>query len=143
MKIESWLLISEKCSISDRNVQVRMIDAEIFPLRNLLFSTIPSQMSTTPTSLAKLTSLSTQTLSLLLERQRLRSLNQPAPAASAAQITRNLVQLRAGILALEAQVVSSNNNGNGKSARETSVLLRNQFTRMREMLGADASSVEP
>ncbi|KAL5532345.1 hypothetical protein ACEPAF_5915 [Sanghuangporus sanghuang] len=102
-------------------------------------------MSSTSTSLAKLTSLSTQTLSLLLERQRLQSLNQAAPAASTQQITRNLVQLRAGILALEAQVqtLSGNGNGNGKSEREASGLLRNQFTRMRDMLGEDAGNVEP
>ncbi|KAL5504988.1 hypothetical protein ACEPAH_7651 [Sanghuangporus vaninii] len=102
-------------------------------------------MSSRSTSLAKLTSLSTQTLSLLLERQRLQSLNQAAPAASTQQITRNLVQLRAGILALEAQVqtLSGNGNGYGKSSeREASGLLRNQFTRMRDMLGEDAGNVE-
>ncbi|KAL5521073.1 hypothetical protein ACEPAG_8995 [Sanghuangporus baumii] len=106
-------------------------------------------MSSTSTSLAKLTSLSTQTLSLLLERQRLQSLNQGAPAASTQQITRNLVQLRVGILALEAQVQSSNGNGNGtgngdgKAEKEASGLLRNQFSRMRDMLGGDAGNVEP
>ncbi|KAL5483531.1 hypothetical protein ACEPAI_8763 [Sanghuangporus weigelae] len=102
-------------------------------------------MSSTSTSLARLTSLSTQTLSLLLERQRLQSLNQAAPAASTQQITRNLVQLRVGILALEAQVQSSNGNGNGnaKAEKEASGLLRNQFSRMRDMLGGDAGNVEP
>ena len=98
------------------------------------------------TSLAKLTSLSTQTLSLLLERQRLQTLNQPAPVASTQQIVRNLLQLRIGILALEAQTRTQEQNGggaNGKAEKEASALLRNQFGRMRDMLGTDAGSVEP
>jgi len=80
-------------------------------------------------SLAKLTSLSTQTLSLLLERQRLLSLPLPVVTPTSAtpaqnlhlpQIARNLQQLRGGVRALEPS--------------EASVLLRLQYTRMRDML---------
>ncbi|THH07009.1 hypothetical protein EW145_g3684 [Phellinidium pouzarii] len=84
-------------------------------------------------SLAKLTSLSTQTLSLLLERQRLQTMSQPPPAITTQHIVRNLDQLRIGILEFEAK----------ESERsEASGLLRNQFTRMRDMLGRDGESVE-
>lgn len=85
-------------------------------------------------SLAKLTALSTQTLSLLLERQRLQSLS---PAATAdgtngslhlPQITRNLAQLRSGIIELESS---------GEHI-EAVALLRNQHVRMRGMVGSDA-----
>lgn len=89
-------------------------------------------------SLAKLTGLSTQTLSLLLERQRLQSLS-PAVAEGASnsslhlpQITRNLAQLRSGILELESTGDHS----------EAVVLLRNQHVRMRGMVGLDAV-IEP
>ena len=85
-------------------------------------------------SLPKLTSLSTQTLSLLLERQRLQSL----PSAGATngltsslhipQITRNLAQLRSGILQLESS---------GQHSEAVSIL-RNQHTRMCSMVGTDA-----
>ena len=89
-------------------------------------------------SLAKLTALSTQTLSLLLERQRLQSLS---PAATAdgtnsslhlPQITRNLAQLRSGIMELESL---------GEHT-EAVALLRNQHVRMRGMVGSDAA-IEP
>lgn len=86
-------------------------------------------------SLAKSTSLSTQTLSLLLERQRLSSL-QSQPVQSnlhLPQITRNLNQLRKGILELE----STSQDGGGEAVG----LLRNQYGRMRRMLGADADSL--
>ncbi|KAF7369046.1 t-SNARE coiled-coil-like proteiny domain-containing protein [Mycena venus] len=85
-------------------------------------------------SLAKLTSISTQTLSLLLERQRLQTLpsySTDAPPSQPnnlhlTQITQNLNSLRSGILALEA-----------KEGRSDAVsLLRNQHERMRAMLGA-------
>jgi hypothetical protein len=89
-------------------------------------------------SLAKLTALSTQTLSLLLERQRLQSLS-PHVAEGATnsslhlpQITRNLAQLRSGILDLESTGDHS----------EAVVLLRNQHVRMRGMVGSDAV-IEP
>lgn len=94
-------------------------------------------------SLAKLTSISTQTLSLLLERQRLESLpqfqSQSGSTGSSTsnlhlpQITRNLNQLRKGILELEA----NDPNRGGDAAG----LLRNQHGRMRGMLGADAESL--
>ncbi|KZP08526.1 hypothetical protein FIBSPDRAFT_874452 [Athelia psychrophila] len=86
-------------------------------------------------SLAKLTSLSTQTLSLLLERQRLQSLPQFQSQSGSTsnlhlpQITRNLNQLRAGILELE--VTDPNRGG------ETAGLLRNQHARMRAMVGGE------
>ncbi|KAJ7905026.1 syntaxin-like protein [Mycena leptocephala] len=87
-------------------------------------------------SLAKLTSISTQTLSLLLERQRLQTLpsysthaNDSAPPQPnnlhLSQITQNLNSLRSGILALEAK--------EGRSDAVT--LLRNQHGRMRGMMG--------
>jgi syntaxin 8 len=89
-------------------------------------------------SLAKLTALSTQTLSLLLERQRLQSLS-PAVTADGTnsslhlpQITRNLAQLRSGIIELESSGEHS----------EAVALLRNQHVRMRGMVGSDAV-IEP
>ncbi|KAJ7740930.1 syntaxin-like protein [Mycena maculata] len=99
-------------------------------------------------SLAKLTSISTQTLSLLLERQRLQTLpsyssqttdaSPPQPNnLHLAQITQNLNSLRSGILALEAK--------EGRS--DAASLLRNQHERMRGMLGAreddGVESLEP
>lgn len=102
--------------------------------------------SVTNMSLAKLTSLSTQTLSSLLERQRL-----PNPPPSSTQaILRNLSQLRTGILALEAKLdldLGSYGSDMGasktrKSEREAVGLLRNQFGRMRNMLGEAAEGVE-
>lgn len=85
-------------------------------------------------SLAKLTSVSTKTLSLLLERQRLQTLpsfsspqEQPSKANTLhiTQIKRNLSQLRTGILDLEAK----------EGPSEAVGLLRNQYDRMRDMLG--------
>ena len=88
-------------------------------------------------SLAKLTAVSTKTLSLLLERQRLQTLpsySTNAPGSNVGsngsslhypQIKRNLGQLRVGILALEAK--------EGSTA-EAAKLLRNQYDRMRAML---------
>ncbi|KAJ7768325.1 hypothetical protein B0H16DRAFT_1519414 [Mycena metata] len=98
-------------------------------------------------SLAKLTSISTQTLSLLLERQRIQTLPSYTAQANSApsqpnnlhlkQITQNLNSLRSGILALEAK--------DGRSDAVT--LLRNQHERMRGMLGAredeGVESLEP
>jgi len=84
-------------------------------------------------SLPKLTSLSTQTLSLLLERQRLQSLSASGTGSRSTtplhlqQITRNLKQLRTGVLELESK--------DGKT--EASKLLREQYERMRGMLGVD------
>jgi len=92
-------------------------------------------------SLVKLTSLSTQTLSLLLERQRLQSISQfQGPTAQQRtsnlhlpQIIRNLNQLRTGILELEAK--------NAAGSAEAAGLLRNQYGRMIGMLGGDADSL--
>ncbi|KAF4585045.1 hypothetical protein EYR40_001879 [Pleurotus pulmonarius] len=91
-------------------------------------------------SLAKLTSTSTQTLSLLLERQRLQTFPAFSASPDAAsdplhlpQIRKNMGQLRAGILDMEAK------EGRTQSAQ----LLRNQYGRMRAMLGNDAGLVEP
>ncbi|KAI0765003.1 hypothetical protein C8Q74DRAFT_1356664 [Fomes fomentarius] len=81
-------------------------------------------------SLARLTSLSTQTLSLLLERQRLQTLPSNS-SLHAPQIVRNLEQLRAGILALEGK----------DGLTEATRLLRAQHERMRGMLGAEADSL--
>ncbi|KAH9960611.1 hypothetical protein BC827DRAFT_1206702 [Russula dissimulans] len=89
-------------------------------------------------SLAKLTALSTQTLSLLLERQRLQTLSPAAPTGDTnnslhlPQITRNLSQLRVGILELEST----------GDHTEAIALLRNQHVRMRDMVGSDAI-IEP
>jgi len=84
-------------------------------------------------SLAKLTAVSTKTLSLILERQRLKAL--PSHSSSDGttsgstlhypQIKRSLNQVREGILALEAK--------EGSSADVTR-LLRSQYERMRGML---------
>ncbi|KIM43594.1 hypothetical protein M413DRAFT_443509 [Hebeloma cylindrosporum] len=91
-------------------------------------------------SLAKLTAVSTKTLSLLLERQRLQTLPSYSTAGPGSnvgpngsggsslhypQIKRNLGQLRVGIIALEAK--------EGSTA-EAAKLLRNQYDRMRAML---------
>ena len=84
-------------------------------------------------SLPRLTALSTQTLSLLLERQRLQSLSPNATGLRSSsplhlpQITRNLKQLRAGVLELEKK----------EGRTEASELLRAQYERMKGMLGAD------
>lgn len=84
-------------------------------------------------SLPRLTSLSTQTLSLLLERQRLQSLPPGGATGSMTtslhvpQITRNLAQLRSGILQLESSGEHS----------EAVALLRNQHARMCGMVGTD------
>lgn len=93
------------------------------------------------TSLARLTSISTQTLSLLLERQRsqtLPSFNGPdgSPNNSNAtlhleQIRKNLTLIRAGILELERR---SNVSAGEKEATK---LLRRQFVRMHGMVGTD------
>ncbi|KAF9481773.1 hypothetical protein BDN70DRAFT_875909 [Pholiota conissans] len=101
-------------------------------------------------SLAKLTAVSTKTLSLLLERQRLQTLPNFSTAGDNAtavlngsslhypQIKRNLKQLREGIVELEAK--------EGPTS-EAAKLLRNQYDRMRGMLWeeerAEIPSLEP
>lgn len=93
----------------------------------------------TTMSLAKLTSVSTQTLSLLLERQRLMSMGQPSPNTQTQQIVRNLNNLRTGIVAFER----SPQQGGNRESTEACRLLRSQFERMRGMLGDDGNAVEP
>ncbi|KXN85651.1 Syntaxin-52 [Leucoagaricus sp. SymC.cos] len=95
-------------------------------------------MSSSTKPLAKLTSLSTQTLSLLLERQRLQSfpsasLNSTSQSKSlhATQITKNLQQLRSGILEMEEK--------DGRT--EAIALLRGQYERMRGMLGDNPDGI--
>ncbi|TFK23997.1 hypothetical protein FA15DRAFT_669969 [Coprinopsis marcescibilis] len=99
-------------------------------------------------SLAKLTAVSTKTLSLLLERQRLQTLpssfgNQSSPlhdlnpvstptsSLNLSQIKKNLEQLRNGVLAMQEKEGESEAVG----------LLKNQYERMRGMLGVDAEGV--
>ena len=84
-------------------------------------------------SLAKLTSQSTQTLSLLLEWQRMQTMpsfstNGGPTSTHLTQITNNLNALRSGILELEGK--------EGKNA-ESVRLLKNQYERMRGMLGGE------
>lgn len=86
-------------------------------------------------SLAKLTSLSTQTLSLLLERQRIQSLptspGTSTPSLHLRQITKNLQRLREGILELRQT---------DGSFSEAVDLLSSQYDRMRAMIGPDADA---
>ena len=94
-----------------------------------------TQPSPSTMSLAKLTSLSTQTLSLLLERQRIQSLpTSPGVSTSSLhlrQIAKNLQQLREGILELRQS---------DRSFSEAANLLSGQYDRMRAMLGPDADA---
>lgn len=79
-------------------------------------------------SLARLTSLSTQTLTLLLERQRLQTLPASTSDPHLGQIRKGLSQLREGVLELEDK----------EGVSEASKLFRTQYERMRAMLAADA-----
>lgn len=90
----------------------------------------PSSSTSTMATLAKLTSLSTQTLSLLLERQRLQTLSTNGTGLHLPQITRNLQQLRTGISDLEEK------EGNIEAVR----LLKSQYERMRGMLGVEGET---
>ncbi len=84
-------------------------------------------------SLARLTSLSTQTLTLLRERQRLSTISTSSGAtlsfASDEKIRRNLITLREGIVLYE----KTNTTGKG-GAKE----LKEQFERMRETFGDES-----
>jgi syntaxin 8 len=84
-------------------------------------------------SLAKLTSQSTQTLSLLLERQRLNNLSPSSSNLHLPQIARNLALLRSGILNLDTTAKSD-------SEKEGARLLRSQYERMRMMLPEDVQA---
>ena len=98
-------------------------------------SDTPTSSTSTMATLAKLTSLSTQTLSLLLERQRLQTLSTNGTGLHLPQITRNLQQLRAGIVDLEEK------GGNIEAVK----LLKSQYERMRGMLGpeGETAGVQP
>jgi len=97
-------------------------------------------------SLAKLTAVSTKTLSLLLERQRLQTLptfntsgsndgtTSGATNLHFSQIKRNLKQLYTGILELETKE---------GPALEAAKLLRKQYDRMRSMLSEEEQQEIP
>jgi len=102
-------------------------------------------------STPRLSSLSFQTLSLLLERQRLRTLGKAPPATQLVTIKRNMEILREGILDLEklsATDASLSNdgtkrNGNGVSeARKAAEELRSQWQRARRILGEEETDLE-
>ncbi|KIK57990.1 hypothetical protein GYMLUDRAFT_60882 [Collybiopsis luxurians FD-317 M1] len=118
------------------------------PLSNSRTGT-PTPGSQTPSqALAKLTSISTKTLSLLLERQRGSTLSTASSTIGASntlhleQIQDNLKALRSGILDLESR------GGNSQSQAQTEAvkLLRKQYERMRGMLlaegGVDVPSLD-
>lgn len=97
-----------------------------------------SRMST-----ARLSSLSFQTLSLLLERQRLRALGKSALAAQLTTIERNMEVLRAGILELEREAASGNGSGKGREdALRNAEQLRGQWDRAQRMLGEEGKEIE-
>ncbi|KAF8546865.1 hypothetical protein OG21DRAFT_1490748 [Imleria badia] len=75
----------------------------------------------------KLTSLTTTTLSLLLERQRLQSTH---PTLHLAQIVSNLRTLRSGVITLQ----DASDAGSGDDGVEA---LREQYERLRGMLGEE------
>jgi len=89
-------------------------------------------------TLPKLTSLSTQTLTLLLERQRLQSISSTSPSTLHLQrITQNLRNLHTGILALQSQTLLPG-VGESPGEGEAVVSLRAQYERMRGMFGEEA-----
>ncbi|KAJ3916725.1 hypothetical protein F5877DRAFT_46007 [Lentinula edodes] len=106
----------------------------------------PNSASLPSQALAKLTSISTKTLSLLLERQRSSTMSS-SPSSNGLsnntlhleQIQTNLASLRNGILELEAV---SRTAGGSHSQVEAVKLLRKQYERMRGMLLADGQGVE-
>ncbi|KAF8342727.1 uncharacterized protein EI90DRAFT_2903067 [Cantharellus anzutake] len=83
-------------------------------------------------SAARLSSISAQTLSALLERTRLRELGKTPPSSQLSNIKRNLEVLRLGILQLEQ-------NQEGENAAANA--LRGQWERAKRMLGEDASGI--
>ncbi|KAJ3991554.1 syntaxin-like protein [Lentinula boryana] len=96
-------------------------------------------------ALAKLTSISTKTLSLLLERQRSSTMSNSSSSSGLSntlhlgQIQTNLESLRNGIVELEAAGGSS--KAGSQSQLEAVKLLRKQYERMRGMLLADGLNV--
>lgn len=98
-------------------------------------------------STAKLSSLSFQTLSLLLERQRLQTLGKTPPSTSLPTVKKNLVTLREGILELEKQQLEaiSSSTGNpeeAKNALKITEQLRAQWVRAKRMLGDEGSDID-
>jgi len=81
-----------------------------------------------PSSYTKLTSLTTTTLSLLLERQRLQLTH---PTLHLSQIVANLRTLRSGVISLQDASAGFGNGADGVTA------LRSQYERLRSMLGED------
>ena len=80
---------------------------------------------------ARLSSISTQTLSALLERTRLQQLGKTPPASQLVNIKRNLEVLKDGIVELER----SQGESNATNA------LRRQWERAKRMLGEDGISI--
>ena len=78
----------------------------------------------------KLTSLTTATLSLLLERQRLQSTH---PTLHLAQIAANLRTLRSGVTALQ----DASDAGSAPGDDDSIAALRGQYERLRGMLGEE------
>lgn len=93
------------------------------------------QSSSTYPEVNRLSQLSSRTLSLVLERQRLASFSPGGslPASQLTQISRNLVQLRSGIIEQEAL---------GYGVREAVKPVRQQWMRMRAMLGEEGLSID-
>jgi len=83
-------------------------------------------------SAARLSSISAQTLSALLERTRLQQLGKTPPASQLANIKRNLEVLKDGILQLEQS------QGEESTATNT---LRGQWERAKRMLGEDGHGI--
>ncbi|KAG8877738.1 hypothetical protein FRB97_003152 [Tulasnella sp. 331] len=83
----------------------------------------------------RLSQLSSRTLSLVLERQRLASFSPGGslPASQLTQISRNLVQLRSGIIEQESL---------GHDVSEAVKSVRQQWLRMRAMLGEEGLSID-
>lgn len=95
-------------------------------------------------STAKLSSLSFQTLSLLLERQRLQTLGKTPPSTSLATVKKNLITLREGIIELEDQQLkslSSSSNEEARNALKITEQLRAQWERAKRMLGDEGSDI--
>ncbi|KAG8991084.1 hypothetical protein FRB94_012870 [Tulasnella sp. JGI-2019a] len=92
-------------------------------------------MQSSSPEVSRLSQLSSRTLSLVLERQRLASFSPGGtlPASQLTQISRNLIELRTGILEQEAL---------GFDVSETVKPVRQQWLRMRAMLGEEGLSID-
>ncbi|KAJ3825827.1 hypothetical protein F5878DRAFT_29395 [Lentinula raphanica] len=114
------------------------------PLSTVRGSTPTSSSTPTPSqTLAKLTSISTKTLSLLLERQRSSTMSNSSSSSTLhlTQIQSNLGSLRNGIAELESSGGSGKAEGSHAQV-EAVKLLRKQYERMRGMLLADGLDIE-